>query len=122
MDIKEFIVILHKIAEKLDSGRVVFEDVFGLDEYDTTQSIYDRSNLSIARLSSRFFEKLENEGMAKILTDSYSVPLGRNYKRKDCRVEEQDIDMNLPVKDILKQVRALYFPDYRKTIVIKEKR
>lgn len=117
---KEFTVTLHKIEEKLDAGNVVFEESFKVDEGDTAKSLYDKSNLLIKEISRRFFIKLEEEGIEKMLRKSYSVELGKNYKRKDLNVEKVVVDMNQPIRQIMKQVRALYFPDYRNKIIIEK--
>lgn len=118
---KEFVVTLHKIEEQLDAGKVIFEESFPLTEQDTAKTIYDRSNDAIASLGEKFFIKLAQQGIEGIIRDGYGVELGRNYLRKDRRVEQLEIDMDQPIADILREVRALYFPEYRNTIVIRRK-
>lgn len=124
---KDFIVTLHKIEEELDSGNIILEKKFDIEEYETSVSLYDKSNIKIEEMSFEFFKKLDEQGLDKILEDSYSVELGRNYKRKDAKIRgEITIDMvdgnNDEVKNMFKEIRAIYFPDYRREILIKRER
>jgi len=103
-----FFATIHKIADVVDSGNIVAEQSFPVDNNDTALSLYKKSEEVAIVMFEQFVEHTLFLGQLE----------GRQQKGKSCYHKHGSLDAVREIKDISdpteidRKARALYFPPF----------
>ena len=103
-------VTLHKIDRGIDTGDIIYQKSFSLDEEETAKSLYLKY---IKHGTSLVIDNIHNLLKSKFFLKPQDHVLSGYYGKKSINYSDLTIDLNKTSYEINKQVRGFMFRDYQ---------
>lgn len=100
--------VCHHMGKKVDTGKIIFEETFKLNENETVESLKLRTMVTMLSLFHRTISMIAEERPLPIADINWSRS---PFTRKEL-LELCEINMDMELDEIKKRIRAVTYPGY----------
>lgn len=109
---------LHLINEKIDSGDILAIKKFRINSYDTSLSVYHKTNIALLDLVKENLESIISGNLKPIPQSHLIINGNRKYFRKVDISKIKELSLNMEIDYIDRVVRGCDFPGHEPAYII----
>ena len=117
---KESGVTFHHIDTGIDTGNIVEQYIFPIDEDDTSRDLYAKFIMYGTKLVCKCLERMKKEGN-DLYGEAQDAKQSSYYSKNTIDYKNIKIDLNQTAIAIRNQIRAFHFREYQLPIVVNKK-
>ncbi len=109
-------VTIHEMAEKIDEGRIIYQEEVEKDITDNGKTLYEKLEKKSIEIIKREFKNIINGKYIPKENTGGTVHYAKDFK-KICEI---DMQKEYKAKDLINRLRALTYPPYKNAYFIDE--